>query len=176
MKPSLREQNISKIKELRSEVQWAGESWVNECFRLNIQFRISEAYRPQSRQDELWLIGRRGKKGESPVTYTKTSNHTQRLAVDVYPINCTYQDIEQVAEDYGITHPFTKGFVDLPHFEFTQVKQKPETSIFQSSTQWSQEAEMKAFARGILRLDEKTKHRAGERFLKRYGVTWDSVL
>jgi hypothetical protein len=124
---SIPEQNRQKITELVPEAQWAAEQWLTECEKRNLKFRITSSYRSQKEQDELYAQGRRGIKGEKIVTYTKNSNHTRRIAVDVYPLNCWYDDIEKVALLYGITHPYeTKPLVDLPHFEFDKAMQRPQ--------------------------------------------------
>jgi len=60
----------------------------------------------------------------NPITWTLDSNHIKRLAVDVYPINCTHADIQSIAARYGISHPFK---ADPPHYEFQKAKLKPQT-------------------------------------------------
>lgn len=57
------------------------------------------------------------------VTYTLDSNHTQRIAADIYPINCTHKQIEAIAKQFGITHPL--GW-DPPHYEFDKAMQRPQ--------------------------------------------------
>ena len=126
MTTTLFEQNIKKCHELLPEVWWAAEAGVKECFDLNLRFSILKVFRSQDEQNKLWAIGRRGVKGEDVVTKTLRSKHTLHLAMDIKPINCTYEDVEQVFARYGITHPFITGnFIDLPHFEFDRVGQKP---------------------------------------------------
>lgn len=123
---TLYERNTAKLLELLPEVQPAALGWLRECHSLGIEFKVLEAYRTQERQNALYQQGRT-KPGDI-VTHTTTSNHTRRLAVDVLPLKGTYEDIADVGRKYGITHPFTKGFVDLPHFEFDKVV-KPEPII-----------------------------------------------
>lgn len=118
---SIYEKNGELLMELAPEVRWAAVCWMKECFDLNYEFRITEAYRSQERQNQLYAQGRT--KPGPVVTWTKNSNHTKRLAVDVYPINCTYAQISSVARKYGITHPIPK---DQPHFEFINAKKQPE--------------------------------------------------
>lgn len=109
------EQNTGKIKELLPNIQWAFARWMDDCFAQGKQFEIREAYRTQQRQAELYKIGRRGIVGEKPVTWTLASLHTKRLALDVYPINCTHGDIAPLAEKYGIEHPWPTD--DPPHYQ-----------------------------------------------------------
>lgn len=112
--------NLERLSQLREDVRDAGYQWHHACWQRGYKFRISEAYRTQERQGYLYKIGRRGIRGEYPVTWTLDSFHTRRLAVDLYPIGCTHEDIASVAAVYDITHPFPKA--DPPHYEFTRVK------------------------------------------------------
>ena len=44
---------------------------------------VFEAVRSQARQEYLWTLGRRGRPGEKPVTWTKNSRHRMGIAADV---------------------------------------------------------------------------------------------
>ena len=112
------ESNLEFCHQLQGHVQWAAIALCNECEKLNLLFRISEAYRTQERQNYLYQLGRTIP-GQI-VTWTLTSDHTQRLAIDLYPINCTHKQIEQVAKRYGITHPWPVN--DPPHYSFSLVR------------------------------------------------------
>jgi hypothetical protein len=178
MTPDLDTQNAAKINELLESVRWSGHAWLAECKKHGLEFRITEAYRTPERQNFLYQQGRT--RAGNIVTnfdgYRKISEHQTRLAVDTFPLNCDYHDLELAAEPFGILHPYTKGsFIDLPHFAFTRVARKqplPEP-VFHPSP----EAEMKSFARGIARLaNGNAKERAAQRFFTRYGVTYTSVL
>lgn len=125
MKLSIYEQNVAFIRELLPEKQWAAEMWLAECDRLNYRFKISEAYRTQARQNALYAQGRT--KPGPVVTWTRDSNHTKRLAVDVYPINCSHRDIESIAVKYGIAHPWPKE--DPPHYSLDKAVSKPTPNI-----------------------------------------------
>lgn len=152
------EQNYRKLGELVPKVQWAGREWLEECDRLGLRFKILEAYRTQERQNSLYAQGRT--KPGAIVTYTLRSMHTRRLAVDVLPLNCTYQDLEEVAKKYGITHPFASGkFRDLPHFEFVKVGPKPLVL--------SPEARLRQLKARIERLKEPARTRASRRLQSR---------
>lgn len=119
---ALLQRNIEKCKELQSSVQWAAFAFVVTSFSRGKYFEVREAYRTQQRQNALYLKGRRGIPGEQPVTWTKNSLHTQRLAMDIYPKNCTHKDLEKIAAWYGITHPLKN---DPPHYEFNNVGDPP---------------------------------------------------
>lgn len=118
------DKGLLKIQELAPEVQPVAFMWFEECWETGRPFRISEAYRSQKRQNALYAQGRTA---PGPiVTWTRSSNHTRRLAVDIYPIPhpsyTAYKAIEEVASKFGISHPFS---IDLPHFEFTEVDLEP---------------------------------------------------
>jgi hypothetical protein len=81
--PLLKGQNLQKFLELTQVSYEPCFQAQQDCFDQGYYFQVLEAYRPQARQDALWLIGRRGRKGEAKVTWTKTSNHTNRLAFDI---------------------------------------------------------------------------------------------
>jgi hypothetical protein len=164
---NLLEQNLKKCQELVPAAQWAAMAWVNECFSLNLQFVIpqdSGGYRTPEQQHSYWLKGR-DKAGhivdpKKIVTYqdgkTLISKHQKRLALDVAPRNCSFDDITQVAKKYGIAHPFEKGkFIDRPHYEFDQAVQAP-------SMQITPEARLK----GLLRRIEHTNNEDLRQLLK----------
>ncbi len=132
--------NLEKIKELRESVQWAGFKFLEECERRGYQFKILEAYRSQETQNRYYEQGRT--RGGPVITWTLKSYHTLRLAIDVHPINCSYDDLAYVAAHFGITNPISW---DRPHFEFTNVG--IENPVFIPSL----EAKIKAMQRGIER-------------------------
>ena len=131
-KPSSYVLALPKIKELREDAQWAAELWLRDCESLNLRFRISEVYRSQERQKRLYNqpwdgIDNDGDgkidEANEKVTWTLTSFHTQRLAMDVVAINCSYEDLEDVANRYGIYRPpELVKLNDLGHFQFDRVK------------------------------------------------------
>ena len=112
--------NLEKINELQPRVRWAGLRFCYDCLDQKLDFRILEAYRTPARQKELYAQGRT--KPGPIVTYTLSSKHTDGLAIDIQPINCTHKDLEKIAFKYGITHPL--GF-DPPHWEFDKVGEEP---------------------------------------------------
>jgi hypothetical protein len=111
---------------------------------LGLDIFLTETYRPQSRQDELYKIGRRGIADEKIVTQLRRSKHTSRRAwdvafkgleekVDIYlrgwPKGCTEaEQIKRQAEAWAILGAVAKHFniiwggtwiklQDKPHFE-----------------------------------------------------------
>jgi hypothetical protein len=119
--------NLKKIAELEERVQSAAVEWMRRCWELGLHFRITEAYRSPTQQFLYWLKGRcwpesgpdRKCYPGPQVTWTLSSVHIQRLAVDVHAIEGTYAQFEEVAHLFGIDRPdalVAKG--DYGHFEF----------------------------------------------------------
>lgn len=129
--------NSKKLEELVPEARWAAQCWLSDCFALGRPFTVSEVFRTTERQKALYAQGRT--KPGPIVTerdgVTNLSEHQTRLAADIYP-NCSKKDqnawwieIADIGRKYGVKHPYTKGrFIDLPHFTFSDAKQKPEPS------------------------------------------------
>ena len=124
---TLYEQNMQKIQELDVKCQYAAHQWMQECWQLNKQFRILEAFRTQKRQEDLYAKGRTT--SGNIVTWTKISMHTKRLAVDVEPIRCTLQQLESIGREYGIYRPpDLVKLGDQGHFQFDQAVGPPQIS------------------------------------------------
>lgn len=126
---SILEQNIAKVQELVPSARWAAEMFVTECYNFNIPIRITEAYRSQKRQAELFASGRT-KPG--PIkTWTLSSNHTKRLAIDLYHsggknTEAFYREVDSVANKYGIYRdPVLIKLGDLGHYSVESAKQPP---------------------------------------------------
>lgn len=135
---SLLSDNRKKLYELDPNVHWAAFKWLDECFEKGIIFRVTEVYRSQERQVELYAQGR-WKEGPI-VTWTLQSLHTKRLACDIYLTRGTHKDVENIARKYGITHPLA---LDPPHYQFDRVGTFPIVL--------SVEAKLKSLMRGIER-------------------------
>lgn len=118
------EQNMDKIRELQPFTHWACTQFLGECKALNRNFRITEAYRPQSRQNQLYAQGRTNNK--AIVTWTLFSTHTKRTAFDIVVENCSYEEVEQIANNYGLYRPpVLLKLGDYGHFECDMAKQPP---------------------------------------------------
>lgn len=138
---SLYDQNLAKIAELLPNCQERVKRWMKEAFDLGWEFKISEAYRTQERQNELYKIGRREIKGEVPVTYTRSSNHTKRIAIDVYPATpaeavkpkareARLVELDQLGVFYGVFRPpETRAFGDMVHYEVYNLPIPPESPM-----------------------------------------------
>ena len=158
---STRDRNLLKIKELLPERQYAVIAWCDECELQGFPIKISEVYRTRERQNDLYEQGRTRPPWKI-VTYTRNSDHTKRLALDVYAASGEstpefYSTIEMLAKKYGITHPFTGApLVDLPHFSVSYVSpEKPK------------EPDKNSIERAIERLEKKGANRTRLGVLKR---------
>src|SRR3990167_7591791 len=113
---------LIRIRELDPKVQFPAEQRVTRCFDLNLIFTIGNdgGRRTPERQNELFRIGRRGIPGEKKVTWTLASEHVNGMAIDATLINCSYPEIEKIADIYGIYRPHStlaKG--DYGHFSLS---------------------------------------------------------
>lgn len=114
----------NSISELAENAQLACRLFLSECERRGLKVRITETYRSQQRQNELYAQGRTAP--GNIVTWTKKSRHTKRRAWDI----C--QDIKgkeydtaegffercgEVAKKLGITWGGDWKTPDRPHFE-----------------------------------------------------------
>ena len=166
--------NLAKIEELQEFCRWPVTQWLGECFSFGLPCLVAETFRSQARQNELWLIGRRGIAGEEKRTWTLTSQHTLRLAVDVLPsqvnirsnraLTRTFLDqVAQIGEKYGIYRPpelVKKG--DLGHFQTDRaVPIVAPVGI---------DAQKRFATRAIKRLSGEQKERAVSRFFRTFGV------
>jgi hypothetical protein len=114
------ENNLKKCLELVPEAQAPAMAWLRECHMLGMEFNVAEVYRSQERQDALYAQGRTAP--GKIVTWTKSSMHTQRKAMDIdMRNNYTLEDMEDVAKKYKIYRP--KELIkigDLRHFQLDQ--------------------------------------------------------
>lgn len=146
MNDPILQRNFEKIKELQPPLHHAANGWVADCWNRNLCFRIAEVYRTQERQKNLYKIGRRGVRGEDPVSWTLDSDHTRRLAADIDPINCTFEQIEAIGKHYGIERdPQLLRLGDYRHFSFAK-------AIRTEETQYSPEAQEKRLTRALNRV------------------------
>lgn len=84
---------------------------------------ITEGYRSQERQNELYAQGRT--KPGNIVTWTLNSVHTQRKAIDIawnhpelYPSDLDlWKEVGKIASVYGIDWGYDLWGKDLPHFQ-----------------------------------------------------------
>lgn len=113
------------IKELKENAQIACNLFLSRCEAVGLKVLITETYRSQERQNELYAQGRTTKGGI--VTWTKNSRHTSRLAWDIcqnvkgkeYSDNVFFEKCGQIAKELGIIWGGSWKTPDKPHFEVT---------------------------------------------------------
>jgi len=145
------DQQRKKIDELQRPYKWAAEQIIIEAQRRGHDIVYQEAYRTMERQLRLFAKGRDGKEivrlfnygyisgdqrnallhimrdnpwlgEERVVTWTLRSKHYQRLAIDIKPINFSFDELKEIAAMFGVTQPI-RG--DRFHHEFQRAKIKP---------------------------------------------------
>ena len=118
------------INALTPTAQKACRLFLEKCKEAGIDIFITETYRSQKRQNELWEQGRT-KPGQI-VTWTLNSRHTSRRAWDIAvngPILYDISVIERAGEigkQLGITWGGYWDTPDKPHFEVTEDWKAPE--------------------------------------------------
>lgn len=112
---------IRDINELTPLAQTACRLFMAKCREAGLDIFITETYRPQSRQNELWEQGRT--KPGKIVTWTMHSRHTSRRAWDIACNGPILYDIEilnkagEIGKSLGITWGGDWKDPDKPHFE-----------------------------------------------------------
>ena len=111
------------IDELSQVAQKACRLFLDECQRQGLKVLITETYRSQERQNELYKQGRTmpGK----IVTWTKHSRHTSRRAWDIcqnvkgqeYSNTTFFRRCGEIARSLGIIWGGDWSTPDMPHFE-----------------------------------------------------------
>ena len=119
---------IRDINELTPLAQTACRLFMARCREAGLDVFITETYRPQSRQNELWEQGRTKLYDENGkrlkiVTWTMHSRHTSRRAWDIACNGPILYDIDTlnkagaIAKSLGITWGGDWTTPDKPHFE-----------------------------------------------------------
>ena len=112
---------VRDIKELKEVAQKACYLFLKRCKEQGVDIFVTETYRSQARQNQLYAQGRTTK--GAIVTWTTTSNHTGRRAWDIacngkilYDVNML-KKAGAVARELGITWGGSWKSPDMPHFE-----------------------------------------------------------
>jgi len=109
------------IGELNPLAQQACNLFLSECKAQGVDIFVTETYRSQARQNQLYAQGRTT--AGDIVTWTKTSNHTGRMAWDIAcKGNVLYADdilskAGKIAKTLGITWGGTWKVQDRVHYE-----------------------------------------------------------
>ena len=126
---------VRDISALTPLAQMACELFMAECKKQVLKVRITETYRSQERQNELYAQGRT--KAGNKVTWTLNSRHTSRRAWDIcqdikgkeYDTSTGFfEKCGAVAKKFGITWGGTWKTPDRPHFEIPTNWQPPKES------------------------------------------------
>jgi len=154
MKNPIITHNLLMIQELLPECQKQVIDFMNESFRLGKCFKIAEVYRSEDDHMHKFLSGRTVKEvsllppelqeklysimeknptlqyGEI-LTNTPISNHRDRRSFDIKPLECSYNDIHDIAVPFGIDWTIENErwhfeVVDMPEIE----KPKKKGSFF----------------------------------------------
>lgn len=114
------------INELTENAQKVCKLFLEECKRQGLNVLITETYRSQQRQNELYAQGRTasGKK----VTWTRHSRHTSRRAWDIcqnvkgqeYSNTTFFRRCGEIAKSLGIIWGGDWSTPDMPHFEIPE--------------------------------------------------------
>lgn len=111
---------IDSIDGLLTEFAYQLRLILSEMQRLGWDPEVIETTRTQERQDWLYSIGRRAKRGEVPVTWTRHSLHQDGFAADVisrtrgYDAPEFYKALSKVAVSHQCrTLPWDKCHVQL---------------------------------------------------------------
>ena len=123
---------IRDIAELTPTAQKACGLFLQRCKEMGLSVYITETYRPQERQDELYAQGRT--KPGKVVTWTKNSRHKSRRAWDICKLTggkADYSDAAffkacgNVAKELDITWGGNWKTPDMPHFEIAETWTEP---------------------------------------------------
>lgn len=117
---------IRDISELTPSAQEACKTFLYECEQQGLKVKITETYRSQERQNELYAQGRT--KAGQIVTWTKNSRHTSRRAWDIcqdikgkeYSDTAFFRRCGTIAKELGITWGGNWNKPDMPHFEIPE--------------------------------------------------------
>lgn len=148
---------IKDITALLPNAQTACNLFLAKCAEQGLKVRITETYRSQARQNELYAQGRT--KPGNIVTWTKSSRHTSRRAWDIcqdikgkeYDTSTGFFDkCGVIAESLGITWGGKWSTPDKPHFEVSEYWQKPKSII-------EEEREMEELRRQIKELTKQVE-------------------
>ena len=114
------------IKELTENAQKACRLFLEECKKQGLNVLVTETYRSQERQNELYAQGRTasGKK----VTWTRHSRHTSRRAWDIcqnikgqeYSNTTFFRRCGEIAKSLGVIWGGDWSTPDMPHFEIPE--------------------------------------------------------
>ena len=116
-------EQIREISELTPHTQKLCKEFLIRCENEGLPVIITETYRSQKRQDELF---RQGRETDGPVvTWTKNSRHTKRRAFDIakrgpdpYGDEEFFRKCAEIGKEVGLNPGyFWDDYQDKPHYE-----------------------------------------------------------
>ena len=148
---------VRDINELLPVAQKACKLFLSECEKEGLAVIITETYRSQARQNELYAQGRT--KPGKVVTWTKNSRHTSRLAWDIcknvkgaeYSDTSFFKKCGAIAKKLGITWGGSWKTPDMPHFEVVK------SWSYEGDEEEMSEAERKKFNALMEQVEKLTK-------------------
>ena len=117
-------EQIREISELTPHTQKLCKEFLNRCENAGLPVIITETYRSQKRQDELF---KQGRETDGPVvTWTKNSSHTKRRAFDIakrgpdpYGDEEFFRKCAEIGKEVGLNPGyFWDDYQDKPHYEW----------------------------------------------------------
>ena len=153
------------ISELTKDAQQACRAFLTLCQSRGLAVRITETYRSQMRQDELYRQGRTAP--GKVVTWTKNSRHTSRRAWDIcqnikgreYSDRNFFEECAKVARALGITWGGDWNTPDMPHFEVAANWSMPKNMRKELEDEMTSEEKMEfeTLKKRVAELEEKRK-------------------
>ena len=119
-------EQIREISELTPHTQKLCKEFLNRCENAGLPVIITETYRSQKRQDELF---KQGRETDGPVvTWTKNSRHTKRRAFDIakrgpdpYGDEEFFRKCAEIGKEVGLNPGyFWDDYQDKPHYEWDE--------------------------------------------------------
>jgi len=113
------------LNELLPYVKELAQQLVAKCSQIGVPICITETYRSQERQNELYKQGRTTK-GQI-VTWTKNSKHITRRAFDFVPLKngqadwndlSKFKRVADIGKTLGLTWGGDWSTPDRPHFQY----------------------------------------------------------
>ncbi|MDO5041009.1 MAG: M15 family metallopeptidase [Peptoniphilus sp.] len=114
---------VSDLEQLSPKTRELATLFLQRCAEEGLPVKITETYRTQARQDQLYALGR--SQPGNIVTWTKNSKHTKRRAFDIAKIgDDPYGDEEffrrcaLIGKEVGLKPGYYfRNYQDKPHFE-----------------------------------------------------------
>ena len=149
------------INALTPTAQKACRLFLEKCKEAGLDIFITETYRSQKRQNELWEQGRT-KPGQI-VTWTLNSRHTSRRAWDIAVNGNNLYDMSvirkagEIGKQLGITWGGMWSTPDYPHFEVDENWKAPEEAEEVTQEQFNKMMDTYLAARNIMPVSDWAK-------------------